>query len=597
MKTFADRHIGPSKEETSAMLEFLGETSLENLISKGAPQEVLNTSHLNLPSALTESEFIHHTRKQAAKNKTFKNYIGRGYYECLPLSVTNRNIIKNPVWYTAYTPYQAELAQGRLEALLNFQTMICGLTGMDLSNASLLDESTACAEAVFMILNQTEPQSRTLFVHDNIWSQTSAVLKTRAEALGLQIQKGSLLKDKIENVFAVFLQYPFADGSAPDLQDVLKKLQQKKIPIIVSVDLLAFCLIEPLKTADVVVGSTGRLGLPLMYGGPHASFLAAKKQYTSQIPGRIVGVSKDRDGNSALRLALQTREQHIRRERATSNICTSQVLPAVLSSMYAVYHGPKGLKSIAEEIHNQTLYLYENLKSNSIVNHTFFDTLTFQLDPEQIKKIKTLSEKKEVNLGYPSEGRVNISVGEGRNKKDMEELIEIFKQALPSRKKTEAEVSGLPKSLMRKSPFLKHAVFNSCHSETKLIRYIHHLQSKDLTLTHSMIPLGSCTMKLNATTELQPMTWKPFADIHPFAPLSQVQGSLEIFKELEEFLCEITGFSKVSLQPNAGSQGEYAGLMIFRKYHQSIGEGGEKHLPHSFFGSRHQSGQRKGGRP
>ncbi len=574
MKKFVDRHIGPSEEEISSMLKFLSVKNLDHLISKGMPQEVLNTSHLSLPPALTESELIHHTRKQALKNKTFKNYIGQGYYECLPLAVTNRNIIKNPVWYTAYTPYQAELAQGRLEALLNFQTMICDLTGMDISNASLLDESTACAEAMLMTLNHSNSQSRTFFVNDNVWSHTLSVLKTRASALDVQIQKGSLLKDKIENVFAVFLQYPFADGSVPELKNILQTLKQKNIPIIVSVDLLACCLIEPLKSVDVVVGSTGRLGLPLMYGGPQASFLAVRKEHTHQIPGRIVGVSKDRDGGPALRLALQTREQHIRRERAVSNICTSQVLPAVLSSMYAVYHGPEGLKSIAGEIHNQVLYLYDHLKSLPLINHTFFDTLTFQLNCDQKNKIQSLSEEQGINLGYPSKNHVSVSVGEGRNKKDMDELIDIFKQVFSSSKKEVKEASGIPKPLIRKSSFLKHPVFNSFHSETKLVRYIHHLQNKDLTLTHSMIPLGSCTMKLNATTELQPMTWKPFADIHPFAPLNQARGSLEIFRELEEFLCEITGFSKISLQPNAGSQGEYAGLIIFRKYHQSIGEGG-----------------------
>ena len=573
MKRFVDRHIGSSKEEISSMLNFLESASLEDLISKGVPQEVLNTQKMDLPPALTESELIHYTRSKAAKNKTFKNYIGQGYYECLPLSVTNRNIIKNPVWYTAYTPYQAELAQGRLEALLNFQTMICDLTRMDLSNASLLDESTACAEAMFMTLNNTSSQSRTIFVNNSIWDHTLSVLKTRAEALDIQIQKGSILKDEIENVFAVFLQYPFADGSMPELKNVLQKLKQKKIPLIVSMDLLSCCLAEPLAEADIVVGSTGRLGMPLMYGGPHASFLAVKKQYTNQIPGRIVGVSKDRDENPALRLTLQTREQHIRRERATSNICTSQVLPAVLSSMYAVYHGPEGLKSIAQEIHNQALYLYENLKPLPIVNHTFFDTLSFQLNPDQKKKIKILSEEKGINLGYSRGDQVNVSVGEGRTRADMDELIEIFQQVFPLSKETTKKIAGIPKFLTRKSSFLSHPVFKNYQSETKLIRYIHYLQSKDLTLAHSMIPLGSCTMKLNATTELQPMTWKPFSDIHPFAPLKQVQGSLEIFKELEEFLCEITGFSKISLQPNAGSQGEYAGLIIFRKYHQSIGEG------------------------
>ena len=579
--SFADRHFGPSENEIKDMLKTIGVESLEELIRQAVPAEVLNMEPPHhWPQPLSESQLIGVTRKKAEKNRVLKNYIGQGFFECLPLAVTNRNIIKNPCWYTAYTPYQSEISQGRLEALLNFQTLICDLTGMELSNASLLDESSAAGEALSMALNVSKkPSARTLFVDENTYDHTLAVMKTRADSLGVCFQKGNILKDEIsKDVYAVFFQYPFMDGSIVDLKSKIQELKEKNILILVSTDLLANCLIQPPGEwgADIVTGSAGRLGLPLFYGGPHASFLACKKEFSKSIPGRIVGVSKDRHNNPALRLCLQTREQHIRRQAATSNICTSQVLPAILTSMYAVYHGPSGLKAIAQSIHQQTLYLYKNLKQQgcNIINSSFFDTLTCEMPSPQIQKIKSLSEKQGINFGYPAENRVQISVGEGRTKQDMDEVIRIFQTLkLPS---SQTAVQNLklnwPPSLTRTSSFMQHPVFQKHQSETKLIRYIHFLQNKDLSLAHSMIPLGSCTMKLNATTELQPMTWKGFADIHPFAPKNQVQGSLEIFKELEDFLCKLTGFSAFSLQPNAGSQGEYAGLMIFRKYHQSIKE-------------------------
>ena len=610
-RSFMHRHLGPNEKEISSMLQTLGEKNLESFIANTIPQEILNVKEMNLPSPLTESRLIEHIRGKANKNKTFKNYIGQGYFECLPLAVTNRNIIKNPGWYTSYTPYQAELAQGRLAALLNFQTMVCDLTGMDRANASLLDEASACAEAMSMALNIHTANENAgnnkpcLLVDENTWRQTLSVLKTRADSLGVQIKKISLKKNQPEDIikaagqaFALFFQHPFADGSLLDLSRIIKALKKKNILILAATDLLANCLIKPPGElgADIVIGSAGRLGMPLMYGGPHAAFLAAKKEFSSFIPGRIVGVSKDSKGKKALRLALQTREQHIRRERATSNICTSQVLPAVLNSMYAVYHGPEGLKNTASSIHQQTKYLYKNLKqlNMNILNASFFDTISIQLQSQQIQQIKTLSEKHRINLGYHHDNIINISIGEGRQKEDMDELINIFKVSLRScshheppgavkkgesfqtntagQKTAQDRSIGIPESLKRTSSFLQHPVFNSFHSETKITRYIHHLQNKDLSLIHSMIPLGSCTMKLNAVTELQPMTWKPFADIHPFAPLDQVQGSLEIFQELEEFLCTITGFYAFSLQPNAGSQGEYAGLLVFRKYHKHIGQ-------------------------
>ena len=608
--SFANRHLGPDEKETKQMLEALDCKNLNDLTDQAIPSEVLNVSKLNLPAPVTETDLIKELRKKAGKNKVFKNYIGQGFFECLPLAVTNRNIIKNPVWYTAYTPYQAELAQGRLEALLNFQTMICDLTGMEIANASLLDESSACAEAVAMAVNISDKKT-CLFVDHNMWEQNLAVTQTRADSIGIKIQKGSLLKDNIsDDTFAVLFQYPFADGSLDDVQAVIQNLKKRNILVLICSDLLANCLIKPPGElgADIAVGSTGRLGLPLFYGGPHSAFLATKKDFSRSIPGRIVGVSKDKYNKKAFRLTLQTREQHIRRERATSNICTAQALPAILTSFYAVYHGKEGLKSIAQSIHDCVCYLYSHLKKLNIVNHTFFDTLTIQLTPHQKAKLQKLCIMKNINLGYSKYSFVNISVGEGRTKEDMDELIEIFKELMadapqtaekknslnpnintPSSKKSifshnlsdilssgmdwlKNKNCGIPNNLIRNSSFLDHPVFNEHQSETKLIRYIHYLQNKDMTLAHSMIPLGSCTMKLNATTQLQPMTWKGFSDIHPFCPQDQVEGSLEIFKELEKFLCELTGFSAFSLQPNAGSQGEYAGLLIFKKYHESIGQ-------------------------
>ena len=625
--SFVRRHLGPSPKETTAMLKTMGAGHLDEMVQRGLPSQIANVQKLNLPLAFTEHQLIQHTRKIAAQNRTFKNYIGQGFFECLPLSVTNRNIIKNPCWYTAYTPYQAEIAQGRLTALLNFQTLISSLTGMDIANASLLDESSSAGEALSMALNISPLKNcKRIFIDTHLWPQTLSVLKTRADSLNISIQEGSLLKDSLkEDVYAVFVQYPFADGSIPVLSPIIQKLKSKNILSIVSTDLLSNCLLKPPGEfgADIVVGSAGRLGMPLLYGGPHPAFLATRKEYSQYIPGRIVGVSKDRQGEKALRLSLQTREQHIRRERATSNICTSQVLPAVLTSMYAIYHGPEGLKQMAQSIHQQTLYLYNNLKSMGfpILNSTFFDTLTIQLKPDFISKIKTLTEDHSINLGYFKDSLVNISIGEGRTQEDMDELISLFKifkkthcrnstlihpkkfsedtfqntnsltSSTTKKNAVNSENTGLPSSLIRKSPFLQHSVFNQYHSETQLIRYIHYLQNKDLTLTHSMIPLGSCTMKLNGTTELQPLTWKGFADIHPFAPKNQVQGFYTIFQELENFLCEMTGFSAMSLQPNAGSQGEYAGLMIFKKYHKQRGEPHRKYLPYTFFCPRHQSSQ------
>ena len=571
------------------MLKTLGAKNLDEFVSKAAPPEIFNIKgKLSLPDPVSEHQLIQILRKRAAQNNTFKNYIGQGFYESVPINPVKRHILKNPDWYTAYTPYQSELAQGRLEALLNFQTMVSDLTGMDLSNASLLDEASACVEAMVLAFNAAGEGKNTLFVEEKIWSSSLNTLKTRAQALSIEIQTGSLLKDEIsDKTFAVLFQYPFSDGSVENLKARIQKLKKRGILVIVSADLLAHSLIEPLP-ADIAIGSAGRFGLPLMYGGPHPAFLAAKKELARNIPGRLVGVSKDKYERSALRLALQTREQHIRRERATSNICTAQVLPAVMASMYAVYHGAKGLKEIASTIHQNTLYLYEGLKNLNIeiLNQTFFDTLTLKIPPEQKEKIKKRCYEKEINLYFSDV--IQIAVGEGRNKEDMDELLSIFsltpqppfpshgeggRRASFSKGGAESAI-GISRELCRKSPFLEHPVFKEHQSETRLLRYIYALKNKDLTLSHSMIPLGSCTMKLNAAVELQSMTWKGFCEVHPLAPKDQAQGSLKIFKELEEFLCEITGFSAFSLEPSSGAQGEYLSLLIFRKYHEHKGEKG-----------------------
>ena len=606
--SFIHRHLGSNKTEQDLMLKALSASSLESFVKSLAPKEMFNVKKLNLPKPFSESELIEYMRNRVQENKVFKNYIGQGFYECQPLAVTNRNIIKNPLWLTAYTPYQPEISQGRLEALLNFQTLMADLMGMEMANAGLLDEASASAEALIMAYNiKGDDNKKCLFVEQSTLEFTKNVLKNQAGSLGLSIQEGSLLKDKPpKNTFAVFFQYPLSSGLLPDFFKTLKVLKSRGVLLLVSADPLACTLLKPPGEwgADIAVGSSGRLGLPLLYGGPHAGFLACKKEFKSFVPGRIVGVSQDKEGRQALRLALQTREQHIRRERATSNICTAQALPAVLSSFYAVYHGPKGLKAIAQNIHNQTMYLYNNLKKLNleIVNHTFFDTLTIRLKKDQIPHLKKLSEKTGINLGYGPGELINISIGEGKTKKDMDELISLFKEFLnlhsldQKSNSLKQENIGIPLKFLRTSSYLTHPVFNTYHSEAKLVRYIHHLQNKDITLAHSMIPLGSCTMKLNATTQLQPMTWRGFADIHPFQPLNQVKGSLNIFKELEKFLCEITGFKAFTLQPNAGSQGEYAGLMVFKKYHQHIGESKRNIclIPNSAHGTNPASAKKAG---
>lgn len=564
------------------MLESLKISSLEELVQQSLPEKIYNKDSFSLPPPLNEQDCLDLARSKSNKNKIFKSYIGMGYKASITPGVIQRNILENPVWYTSYTPYQAELAQGRLEALLNFQTMVADLSGMEIANASLLDEGTALAEALTLAKNANEakPQAKKFFVDSHIFPQNLDVLKTRSSAWGWEMIQGSY-KDFQggEDVFAVILQYPNSTGSIEDIESFLKEMSSKNCFPIVASDLLSLTLLKPPGEmgAKVVVGSSQNFGVPLFFGGPHAAFFATKKDYIRLIPGRLVGVSKDRHNKQAYRLSLQTREQHIRREKATSNICTAQALLAVMAGFYAVYHGPKGLKKIALKINELTQKLYDLLKGFeeiNTLNQTYFDTLSFQLpSKEQTLKLYKAFQKEHINLGFTN-NILSISFNELSSLEDIKQiqsLLEKYFNLSPS-VNVKSRSLAIPNKYQRTSLYLQHPVFNSCHTETELLRYIHRLQNKELSLAHSMIPLGSCTMKLNAVTELKPVSWPSFSDIHPFTPEDQSQGWREIIKELEEQLCEITGFKAFSFQPNAGSQGEYAGLLAIKKYHESKGE-------------------------
>ena len=592
---FAQRHIGPSPEEIQQMLEVLGISSLNDLIEQTVPPSIRQNHSLKLPFAQTEYAALAQLKKIADKNQVFRSFIGMGYYDCITPPVIQRNILENPGWYTAYTPYQPEIAQGRLEALLNFQTMIIDLTGLEIANASLLDEATAAAEAMSMSYGVCKNKSDTYFVSQDCHPQTVAVLQTRARPLGIKIIVGDHRSfDFSEPIFGAILQYPASDGTICDYGNFIEQAHKLKALVTVAADPLSLTLLKPPGEfgADIAVGSTQRFGIPLGYGGPHAAYFATKEQYKRQVPGRIVGVSKDVSGKTALRLALQTREQHIRREKATSNICTAQVLLAVMASMYAVYHGSKGIKQIAENVHQKTVILAEGLKKlgYNIVNEYFFDTLRVDLGATPIETILEASQGRLINLRVFNDNSVGISLDETTADKDLVDLWEIFaqdKEAEPLKPSSQAEPGNqttqaqkltrrIQNSLTRTTSFLTHPVFNSYHSETELLRYLHKLETKDLSLTTSMIPLGSCTMKLNATAEMIPVTWAEFGNIHPFAPQTQTQGYQILFAQLEEWLAEITGFAGISLQPNSGAQGEYAGLLAIRKYHESRGESHRK---------------------
>ena len=563
--SFVRRHIGPSPEDIQFMLKELGYNNLSDISKSTVPSSILSQEKLSIPDPLSESEVISKLKKLSLDNKIFKNFLGHGYYGTITPGVIKRNILENPGWYTQYTPYQAEIAQGRLEALLNFQTMVCDLTGMEISNASLLDEATAAAEAMSMACNILRGKRSTFAVSEDINPQTLNVVKTRAEPLGIKIVTGKISFD--EDTFGILLQYPTSSGYIEDYSTIVKEAHANGSIVVVATDLLSLCLLEPPGEwdADIVVGNSQRFGVPMGFGGPHAAFMATREKYKRNLPGRLVGVSKDRHGNPALRLALQTREQHIRRDRATSNICTAQVLLAIMSSMYAVYHGPNKLRKIAERVNYLSRVLNSSLKSGGfeVISESFFDTLRIKK-----KNNKVIEDSIDKNINMWDYGdSIGISLDETITNSDLQYLLDFF-----GVKWVEPGSSSIPQSKARKSDYLTHPVFNTYHSETEMLRYIHRLESKDLSLNTSMIPLGSCTMKLNAVAEMEAVTWPEFSAIHPYAPLEQVSGYIQLFKELEAWLSDITGFAGISLQPNAGSQGEYAGMLAIRAYHHSRGE-------------------------
>ncbi|MBE7470177.1 MAG: aminomethyl-transferring glycine dehydrogenase [Anaerolineales bacterium] len=580
--SFARRHLGPQGDKISRMLEVTGAASLDELIDQTVPANIRLDRPLRLPDPLSELEARADWRDLAAKNKVYHSFIGMGYYNCLTPPVIQRNILENPGWYTQYTPYQAEIAQGRLEALLNFQTMVCDLTGMEIANASLLDEATAAAEAMTLCRRAQDRKStaNVFFVSERCHPQTIEVIQTRAEPLGFKVMVGDHEQyDFAEPTFGVLVQYPTTDGVVLDYEPFCQKAHAAGALVVVASDLLALTLLRPPGEfgADVVIGSAQRFGVPMGYGGPHAAFMSTRDAYKRQMPGRLVGVSKDATGQPAYRLTLQTREQHIRREHATSNICTAQVLLAIMASMYAVYHGPEGLTRIAQRVRLLTEILAAGLRQlgYSVTAGPVFDTLKISGGPRTPKQLTHEALARQVNLRLYDDEASGVSLDEFTQTADLKVLFEIY-GANPGQfdlEKLAGDVEmAYPAPHQRRSAFLSHPVFNSYHSETEMLRYIHRLQARDLSLTHSMIPLGSCTMKLNATSEMLPVTHPEFAHLHPFAPLNQAEGYQIMFERLEDWLAEITGFAAVSLQPNAGSQGEYTGLLTIRAYHHARGQ-------------------------
>ncbi len=579
---FALRHIGPRESDQDQMLKTIGVSSLDQLIYETIPDDIRLKNELKLDEPMTEYEYLNHIHELSKKNKVFKSYIGLGYHPTIVPAVIQRNILENPGWYTAYTPYQAEIAQGRLEALLNFQTMITDLTGMEIANASLLDESTAAAEAMSLLFavrdrDQKKNNVNKFFVSDAILPQTLSLLQTRATPIGIELVIGDEATfDFTPDYFAAMLQYPGKDGQISDIETFIKKANAAQIKVAVAADILSLIKLEaPGKFgADVVVGTTQRFGIPMGYGGPHAAYFATKEEYKRDLPGRIIGVTKDMNGNRALRMALQTREQHIKRDKATSNICTAQVLLAVMAGMYAVYHGPKGLQFIADKVHNTAVSIANTLKELGFkqLNTSFFDTIKIEANAQ---KVKAIAEAKEVNFFYPNADTVTISINQTTSLKDANDIIAIFAEAAEKQPINIASISDenqISENLQRQSPFLTLDVFNQHHSETELMRYIKMLERKDLSLNHSMISLGSCTMKLNAAAEMLPLSWANWGTMHPFAPIDQAEGYQIMLKALEDQLTEITGFAATSLQPNSGAQGEYAGLMVIKAYHESRGD-------------------------
>jgi len=590
--SFAQRHIGSSSADQQKMLEFLGLGSLEELVDLSVPDSIRDSSPLDLPQALSEHEVLAELRALADRNEVFTSLIGMGYYDTLTPAVITRCILENPAWYTAYTPYQPEISQGRLEALLNFQTMVSDLTGMEISNASLLDEGTAAAEAMTLLSRvntakadgtSTKETAETggsleraaFLVDEDCHPQSIAVIQTRAKPLGIRLDVGDPAEATSEH-FGVLVQYPTTRGEIRDLAPIVERAHSCGALVAVAADLLALCLVESPGTAgaDVVVGNTQRFGVPLGFGGPHAAYIATRESYKRSLPGRLVGVSKDAHGRPALRLALQTREQHIRREKATSNICTAQVLLAVIAGFYGVYHGPEGLRNIAQRVHSQTLALAETMRAGGVevLNSTFFDTLAVSV-PGQAENIAEQARLRSINLRVIDANTIGISLDETTTDAILADVLDSFGMSAPLAPLAPTGSSpAIPAALQRTTPFMEHPVFHSYRSEVALTRYMRLLADRDIALDKSMIPLGSCTMKLNAATEMAAITWPEFANIHPFAPKGQTQGYRQLIAELESYLAEITGYAKVSVQPNAGSQGELAGLLAIRAYYQSRGE-------------------------
>ena len=588
---FISRHNGPRAEDIEKIISKIGVKSVDDLIDQTIPKAIRLKGTLNLPEGLNEYEYLNHLKILGSKNKIYKTYIGLGYYNTITPGVIQRNILENPGWYTAYTPYQAEISQGRLEALLNFQTVVSDLTGLELANASLLDEATAAAEAMIMLFNSRSREAQKnnvnkFFVSERTFPQTIDVLKNRAEPLGIDLVIGSCKEASFDqSFFGALIQFPDERGSVHNYKPFVEKVKAADMKLIVAADLLSLTMLTPPGEwgADVVVGSSQRFGVPMGYGGPHAGFFATTEEFKRQIPGRIIGVSVDRNGAPALRMALQTREQHIKRERATSNICTAQALLAVMAGMYAVYHGPKGLKKIARHINILTGVLSQEIHKYGYkqVNTHFFDTLQIEL-PENVfaGTIKQMGEAKDMNFRVIDEKNIGISLDETTTLADINVMLEIFAIANHKEFKTFvcdpvecSKITTLPEELDRKTPFLEQSVFNSYHSETEMMRYLKKLENRDLALNRTMIPLGSCTMKLNAAAELFHLSWPEFANIHPFVPADQAEGYLELIRELEKDLCEITGFAALTFMPNSGASGEYTGLAVIQAYHQSRGEG------------------------
>ncbi|MBN2774726.1 MAG: aminomethyl-transferring glycine dehydrogenase [Prolixibacteraceae bacterium] len=587
MDKFVNRHIGPRRHEIELMLKKVGVSGLEELIDQTVPENIRLKQPLNLKEGLSERKYYRRILELASKNKVYNTYIGMGYYDTITPAVILRNVLENPVWYTSYTPYQAEISQGRLEALLNFQTMVCELTGMEIANASLLDEATAAAEAMTMMFSlrsraMVKNDVNVILIDNKIWPQTLDVLETRAMPLGIELRiqpQGSF--EFTDDVFGVIVQYPNSDGEIIDYSDLIKKAHEKDIKVAVAADLLSLSILTPPGEwdADLVFGNSQRFGIPMGYGGPHAAYFTAKSEYKRNMPGRIIGITKDVHGKRALRMALQTREQHIKREKATSNICTAQALLATMAGFYGVYHGPQGIKEIAERIHSIAVFLSGEISKLGYkqLNSHYFDTIRFAL-PKHVKRedIEWLSLELEMNFRYFENGEVGISIDETTNREDMGWIVEVFAKAANKKfiqVEDYPEFCEIDNQYKRASDFMTQDVFNKYRSETEMVRYIKKLEHKDISLTHSMISLGSCTMKLNAATEMLPLSWIEFNGIHPYVPKNQARGYHIMMEELRRDLAEITGMADVSLMPNSGAAGEYAGLMVIREYHNNRGEG------------------------